>query len=109
MGRTLSNCMINLGIENDVDEALYEMGLNIEDLEELEMDAALGNGGLGTYLHRLLRMSSHHRHHLLQVDWLPAFSIAWRHWVLPRTAMDFDTTMVCHRTRVSPRFILSLL
>ena len=47
MGRTLSNCMINLGIENDVDEALYEMGLNIEELEELEMDAALGNGGLG--------------------------------------------------------------
>ena len=48
MGRSLSNCMINLGIENDVDEALYEMGLNIEELEELEMDAALGNGGLGT-------------------------------------------------------------
>lgn len=47
MGRTLSNCMINLGIENDVDEALYELGLNIEELEELEMDAALGNGGLG--------------------------------------------------------------
>jgi hypothetical protein len=50
MGRTLSNAMINLGIENDVDEALYEMGLNIEELEELEMDAALGNGGLGTSL-----------------------------------------------------------
>jgi len=47
MGRTLSNCMINLGIENDIDEALYEMGLSIEELEELEMDAALGNGGLG--------------------------------------------------------------
>lgn len=48
MGRTLANCMINLGIENDIDEALYEMGLNIEELEELEMDAALGNGGLGS-------------------------------------------------------------
>ncbi len=48
MGRTLCNCMINLGIENDVDEALYQMGLDIEELEELEMDAALGNGGLGT-------------------------------------------------------------
>ena len=47
MGRTLSNAMINLGIENDVDEALYEMGLSIEELEELELDAALGNGGLG--------------------------------------------------------------
>ncbi|CAF3676386.1 unnamed protein product [Adineta steineri] len=47
MGRALSNCMINLGIENSVDEALYEMGLNIEELEELESEAALGNGGLG--------------------------------------------------------------
>jgi hypothetical protein len=43
--------MINLGIENDVDEALYEMGLTIEDLEELELDAALGNGGLGKLLY----------------------------------------------------------
>ncbi|CAF0852203.1 unnamed protein product [Rotaria sordida] len=47
MGRTLANTMVNLGIENDVDEALYELGLNIEELEEFEMDAALGNGGLG--------------------------------------------------------------
>lgn len=47
MGRTLANTMINLGIENEVDEALYEMGLNIEALEEFEPDAALGNGGLG--------------------------------------------------------------
>ena len=47
MGRALSNCLINLGIENVVDEALYQMGLNIEELEELELDAALGNGGLG--------------------------------------------------------------
>jgi len=39
--------MINLGIENDVDEALYQLGLDIEELEELELDAALGNGGLG--------------------------------------------------------------
>lgn len=54
MGRTLSNAMINLGIENDVDEALYEMGLSIEELEELEMDAALGNGGLGKIIQILL-------------------------------------------------------
>ena len=56
MGRTLSNAMINLGIENDVDEALYEMGLSIEELEELEMDAALGNGGLGKIV-RILAFS----------------------------------------------------
>ncbi|CAF1046154.1 unnamed protein product, partial [Rotaria sordida] len=47
MGRALSNCLINLGIEDTVNEALSQMGLNLEELEELEPDAALGNGGLG--------------------------------------------------------------
>ena len=49
MGRTLSNTMLNLGIQNSVDEALYQLGLNIEDLEEMEEDAGLGNGGLGRW------------------------------------------------------------
>jgi len=39
--------MVNLGIQSEVDEALYQLGLDIEDLEELEQDAGLGNGGLG--------------------------------------------------------------
>jgi starch phosphorylase len=39
--------MINLGIQSSVDEALYQVGLDIEELEELEEDAGLGNGGLG--------------------------------------------------------------
>lgn len=30
-----------------VDEALYQLGLDIEELQELEEDAGLGNGGLG--------------------------------------------------------------
>ncbi|CAF0882736.1 unnamed protein product [Adineta steineri] len=47
MGRSLSNMMINLGIESEMDEALYELGLSIEELEEFEEDAGLGNGGLG--------------------------------------------------------------
>ncbi|KAL1509272.1 hypothetical protein ABEB36_004035 [Hypothenemus hampei] len=47
MGRTLSNTMINLGIQSSCDEALYQLGLDIEDLEEMEEDAGLGNGGLG--------------------------------------------------------------
>ncbi|CAF3909161.1 unnamed protein product [Rotaria sp. Silwood2] len=47
MGRALSNCLINLGIKNTVDKALCQMGFNIEELEEYESDAALGNGGLG--------------------------------------------------------------
>lgn len=47
MGRSLQNTMINLGIQTSVDEALYQLGLDIEELEELEEDAGLGNGGLG--------------------------------------------------------------
>jgi len=47
MGRSLSNTMINLGIQSSCDEALYQLGLNIEELEDFEEDAGLGNGGLG--------------------------------------------------------------
>ncbi|KAK9869928.1 hypothetical protein WA026_006025 [Henosepilachna vigintioctopunctata] len=47
MGRSLQNTMINIGIQSPVDEALYQLGLDIEELEELEEDAGLGNGGLG--------------------------------------------------------------
>lgn len=47
MGRTLSNTMLNLGMQATVDEALYQLGLNIEELQEIEDDAGLGNGGLG--------------------------------------------------------------
>ncbi|KAE8607850.1 hypothetical protein XENTR_v10011305 [Xenopus tropicalis] len=47
MGRTLQNTMVNLGLENACDEAAYQLGLDMEDLEEIEEDAGLGNGGLG--------------------------------------------------------------
>ena len=47
MGRSLTNSMLNLGINNEVDEAIYQMGLEKEEIEENEVDAGLGNGGLG--------------------------------------------------------------
>jgi len=47
MGRTLSNAMINLGITSTVDKALYDLGLDLEELIDSEPDAGLGNGGLG--------------------------------------------------------------
>jgi len=47
MGRTLSNTMMNIGVQAAVDEALYQLGLDIEELQEIEEDAGLGNGGLG--------------------------------------------------------------
>ena len=47
MGRTLGNSLINLGIMDEWETALKEMGVNIEELQENEWDAGLGNGGLG--------------------------------------------------------------
>ncbi|WP_019867242.1 glycogen/starch/alpha-glucan phosphorylase [Methylovulum miyakonense] len=47
MGRTLSNAMLNLGITDAVQKAMYEVGLDMEELIESEPDAGLGNGGLG--------------------------------------------------------------
>jgi starch phosphorylase len=47
MGRTLSNAMINLGITDVVTKAMYDLGLELEELVDTEFDAGLGNGGLG--------------------------------------------------------------
>ena len=53
MGRTLSNAMLNLGVNDVVTEAMYDLGIQIEELISAEMDAGLGNGGLATAGHRL--------------------------------------------------------
>ncbi len=47
MGRALGNNMINLQSYNDVKEALAEMNIDLNMVENQEPDAALGNGGLG--------------------------------------------------------------
>jgi glycogen phosphorylase len=47
MGRTLSNAMLNLGVTDVAKSAMYELGLEIEELIDSEPDAGLGNGGLG--------------------------------------------------------------
>ena len=47
IGRTLSNAAHNLDIEPQLREGLKALGQDIEEVEEMETDAALGNGGLG--------------------------------------------------------------
>ena len=47
MGRTLGNAMLNLDITDTASQAMRQLGINLEDLAEAEMDAGLGNGGLG--------------------------------------------------------------
>ena len=47
MGRALGNAMINLKEYKEISEALDELGININLVEDEERDPALGNGGLG--------------------------------------------------------------
>ncbi len=46
-GRTLSNALIALGLHDVCAEAVRELGLDLDELDALEPDPALGNGGLG--------------------------------------------------------------
>lgn len=47
IGRLMGNNMYNLGIMDQSSQALDELGLDMEQVREQEMDAGLGNGGLG--------------------------------------------------------------
>lgn len=47
MGRALGNIVINLAARDEIKEAIEELGLDLNTIEDQEPDAALGNGGLG--------------------------------------------------------------
>ncbi len=47
MGRSLSNAMLNLGVNDTATQAMYDLGIVLEELIDSEVDAGLGNGGLG--------------------------------------------------------------
>lgn len=47
MGRAMTNNCINLGLEDEVRDAMAELGYTYEEMAEVEPDAGLGNGGLG--------------------------------------------------------------
>ena len=47
IGRMLSNAALNLGVESEVRAGLTALGHKMENVVEMEPDAALGNGGLG--------------------------------------------------------------
>lgn len=47
LGRLLGSNLLNLGVRPMVEEGLRELGIRLEDIEECEADAGLGNGGLG--------------------------------------------------------------
>jgi len=47
MGRAMGNNLVNLTIQSDVEEVLKDLGLDLNEIEDQEPDAGLGNGGLG--------------------------------------------------------------
>jgi len=47
MGRTLMNSLLNLGFSEECRQALADLGLDLQQVREIEHEAALGNGGLG--------------------------------------------------------------
>lgn len=47
LGRLLSSNLLNLGIRDTVKEALGQIDINLSDIENVEVDPGLGNGGLG--------------------------------------------------------------
>ncbi len=47
MGRALGNNLTNLGIFDEAKTILSELGSDFDEVQQLEFDAALGNGGLG--------------------------------------------------------------
>ncbi len=79
LGRALGNNLINMTAYKEVKEALEEMGLNLNELEDQEPDPALGNGGLGRLAH-----------------------VSWIHWhllAMQLTAVVSATVMVCSSRR----------
>ena len=47
IGRSLKNNLLNLGIIDAGEDAIQKIGYDLEEIQELEHDAGLGNGGLG--------------------------------------------------------------
>ena len=47
IGKLLSNNLINLGMYDEVKETLAKYGKTLAEIEEIELEPSLGNGGLG--------------------------------------------------------------
>jgi starch phosphorylase len=47
LGQLLESALINLGLRETTEKAMWELGLDLQELVDMEWDAGLGNGGLG--------------------------------------------------------------
>ena len=67
IGKLLSNNLINLGLYDDARAALAAVGKSLSEIEEVEPEPSLGNGGLGRlaacFLDSLATLGLPHRNH----------------------------------------------
>ena len=47
MGKSLINSLVNLGLYDEFDDVSNELGISLQEMDTIEFDAGLGNGGLG--------------------------------------------------------------
>lgn len=47
LGRLMGSNLLNLGVKDEIAKTLGELGIDLNEIEEMEADAGLGNGGLG--------------------------------------------------------------
>lgn len=64
MGRALGNNLMNLQIYDDVKKSLEEINIDLNEIERIESDAGLGNGGLGRLAACFLDSAATHRYPL---------------------------------------------
>ncbi len=70
-GQSLRKIMVNLGLYKDCSDTIKALGMDMEDLADLELDAGLGNGGLG-------RLAACYLDSMSTVD-IPAFGYGLRY------------------------------
>ncbi|MGN1099461.1 MAG: glycogen/starch/alpha-glucan phosphorylase, partial [Christensenellales bacterium] len=82
LGRSLKNHLFNLGIYDDAREVLRGLGVDIEELLEIEPDAGLGNGGLG-------RLAAAYMDSLTSEDYMATgFSIKYDYGIFKQRIVD---------------------
>ncbi len=82
IGRLLQDALSNLDLTRSFEEALTALGVDVELMEELEPDAALGNGGLG-------RLAACFMESMASLD-IPAYGygIRYSHGLFRQTIQD---------------------